>query len=145
MTASETFSIVVPLTVVLMSVLGGTRHWAGPAVGAAIITSLLYAFTAGDHAVLGKAVFGALLIIVILFVPEGVLGVLATRRRPSATTPSDVAAVVDVMQIQPRTDVGTPLLVVHDVRKAFAAGAHHFVAMARSSRYSVRTGRANPR
>jgi branched-chain amino acid transport system permease protein len=79
-TASETFSIVVPLTVVLMSVLGGTRHWAGPAVGAAIITSLLYAFTAGDHAVLGKAVFGALLIAVILFVPEGVLGALAARR-----------------------------------------------------------------
>ena len=29
-TASETFTITVPLTVVLMSVLGGTRHWAGP-------------------------------------------------------------------------------------------------------------------
>ena len=46
-TAGDTFTITVPLTVVLMSVLGGTRHWAGPAVGAAIITALLYAFTAG--------------------------------------------------------------------------------------------------
>ena len=44
-----------------MSVLGGTRHWAGPAVGAAIITGLLYAFTAGDHAIAGKAVFGMVL------------------------------------------------------------------------------------
>src|SRR5207245_2542341 len=60
-TVGETFTIVVPLTVVLMSVLGGTRRWAGPAVGAAIITSLLYAFTAGDHAVAGKAVFGTVL------------------------------------------------------------------------------------
>ena len=59
MTAGDTFTITVPLTVVLMSVLGGTRHWAGPAVGATIITALLYAFTAGDHAVAGKAVFGA--------------------------------------------------------------------------------------
>ena len=33
-TVGEMFSITVPLTVVLMSVLGGTRHWAGPAVGA---------------------------------------------------------------------------------------------------------------
>ena len=33
-TAGETFTITVPLTVVLMSVLGGTRQWAGPAVGA---------------------------------------------------------------------------------------------------------------
>ena len=32
-TAGDTFTITVPLTVVLMSVLGGTRHWAGPAVG----------------------------------------------------------------------------------------------------------------
>ena len=52
----ETFTITVPLTVVLMSVLGGTRHWVGPAVGAAAITVLLYASTAADHAVAGKAV-----------------------------------------------------------------------------------------
>src|SRR4029453_14776508 len=72
-TVSETFSITVPLSVVLMSVLGGMRHWAGPAIGAALITGLLYAFTAGDHALLGKAVFGAVLIVAILFMPNGVL------------------------------------------------------------------------
>ena len=37
-TVGEVFTITVPLTVVLMSVLGGTRHWAGPAVGAVAIT-----------------------------------------------------------------------------------------------------------
>ena len=73
-TTAEVFSITVPLTVVLMSVLGGTRHWAGPAVGAVIITALLYGFTAGDHAVLGKAVIGAILVAAILFMPDGVLG-----------------------------------------------------------------------
>ena len=80
-TAGDTFSITVPLTVVLMSVLGGTRQWAGPAVGAAIITALLYAFTASNHAIAGKAVFGAVLIAVILFMPHGVLGSLLERRR----------------------------------------------------------------
>ena len=54
-TAGEVFTITVPLTVVLMSVLGGTRHWAGPAIGAVAITGLLYSFTAADHAVAGKA------------------------------------------------------------------------------------------
>ncbi len=58
-TAGEVFSITVPLTVVLMSVLGGTRHWAGPAIGATVITGLLYFSTAGDHAVMGKAAIGA--------------------------------------------------------------------------------------
>ena len=54
-TASEVFNITVPLTVVLMSILGGTRHWAGPAVGAIVITALLYSFTGGELAILGKA------------------------------------------------------------------------------------------
>ena len=53
-TAGEVFTITVPLTVVLMSVLGGTRHWAGPAVGAVAITALLYASPAADHAVAGQ-------------------------------------------------------------------------------------------
>src|SRR5262249_43902547 len=39
-TANGTFNITVPLTVILMSVLGGTRHWAGPAIGATVITIL---------------------------------------------------------------------------------------------------------
>ena len=44
----EVFTIAVPLTVVLMSILGGTRHWAGPAIGAVAITCLLFAFTGGN-------------------------------------------------------------------------------------------------
>ena len=46
-TTAETFNLTVPLTVVLMSILGGTRHWAGPAIGAVAITCLLFAFTGG--------------------------------------------------------------------------------------------------
>ena len=72
-TASEVFSITVPLTVVLMSVLGGTRHWAGPAVGAVVITVLLYSFTAADYAIAGKAMMGAVLVATILFMPDGIL------------------------------------------------------------------------
>ena len=40
-TVGETFAITVPLYVVLMSVLGGARHWLGPAVGATLIGSSL--------------------------------------------------------------------------------------------------------
>ena len=72
-TAGEVFTIAVPLTVVLMSVLGGTRHWAGPAIGAVAITGLLYSFTAADHAVAGKALIGGILIAAILFMPDGIL------------------------------------------------------------------------
>ena len=72
-TAGDVFTITVPLTVVLMSVLGGTRHWAGPAVGAVAITALLYTFTAADHAIAGKAMIGVVLIAAILFMPDGIL------------------------------------------------------------------------
>ncbi len=73
-TTGDTFTIALPLTVILMSVLGGTRHWAGPAVGATAITLLLFSFTGGDSAIMGKGMTGAVLIGVILFMPEGVLG-----------------------------------------------------------------------
>ncbi|HKU86000.1 MAG TPA: branched-chain amino acid ABC transporter ATP-binding protein/permease, partial [Casimicrobiaceae bacterium] len=84
-TANGTFNITVPLTVVLMSVLGGTRHWAGPAIGATAITLLLYASTAADQAVTGKAVTGVILVAAVLFMPGGIVGAWqAWRRRRTA-------------------------------------------------------------
>ncbi len=84
-TVGETFSITVPLYVVLMSILGGARHWLGPAAGAIIITASLYAFTGGESAVLGRAVVALLLILVILLLPDGIVpAVLAWRPRSRA-------------------------------------------------------------
>jgi ABC-type branched-subunit amino acid transport system ATPase component/ABC-type branched-subunit amino acid transport system permease subunit len=121
-TVGETFSIIVPLTVVLMSVLGGTRHWLGPAIGAAAITGLLYAFTAGDYAIAGRAAVGLVLIAVILFMPEGILGGLASRQRRrgasgvSAPAPSaDSASPARTAQ----GGQGGPLLDVQGLSKSF--------------------------
>ena len=86
-TAGEVFNIVVPLYVVLMSVLGGSRHWLGPAVGATAITALSYAFTAGDSAVVGRAAIGLILIVVILFMPDGILGQLIKRFKSRRSLP----------------------------------------------------------
>src|SRR5262249_51665212 len=83
-TVGETVSITVPLYVVLMSILGGARHWLGPAVGAAIITASLYAFTGGQSAVLGRAVVALAMILVILLVPEGVVPAALWRWRGRA-------------------------------------------------------------
>jgi branched-chain amino acid transport system permease protein len=122
-TAGETFSIIVPLTVVLMSVLGGTRYWAGPAVGAAVITSLLYSFTAGNHAIAGKAIFGLVLITVILFMPQGILGWF-NRRRPVKLPESMVwqDAAPPEPSAQPKRERATStdrILVARGLRKTF--------------------------
>jgi branched-chain amino acid transport system permease protein len=124
-TAGSTFNITVPLTVVLMSVLGGTRHWAGPALGATAITLLLYASTAAEQAVAGKAATGAILIAAVLFMPNGILGVRASRRRRLPveratprieTIPSERrAALVVGIEREP-----TVLLSVRGLRKAFS-------------------------
>ncbi|HVO88296.1 MAG TPA: branched-chain amino acid ABC transporter ATP-binding protein/permease [Casimicrobiaceae bacterium] len=120
-TAGSTFNITVPLTVVLMSVLGGTRHWAGPALGATAITILLYASTAADQAVTGKIVVGAILVVAVLFLPEGILGRFARRRHrpgPSARIASETG-VEATPELQAPAQTARALLVVHDVRKAF--------------------------
>ena len=95
-TVGETFNITVPLTVVLMSVLGGTRHWAGPAVGAAAITGLLYLFTAGNYAVAGRAAVGAVLVAVILLMPNGILGFVRARKAATGASSAGEAPVRDV-------------------------------------------------
>ena len=119
-TAGETFNVTVPLTVVLMSVLGGTRHWAGPAVGAAAITALMYVFTAGDHAVAGKAAVGAILVLVILFLPNGILGLLMKRRagRRSLTPAALAEPQAPPAPVRPQAQ-GKLLLEVRNLSKAF--------------------------
>jgi branched-chain amino acid transport system permease protein len=126
-TAGDTFTIVVPLTVVLMSVLGGTRHWAGPAVGATVITCLLYFFTAGNNPIAGKAAVGIILIVVILFMPNGILGYFLKRTaRKNAANPAFAPTALRVAEpeVQLRaaaliTADTKPLLEVRKLSKAF--------------------------
>ncbi len=101
-TVAGTFELTVPLYVVLMSVLGGSRHWAGPAVGATVITALLYAFISGGEAILGRAIVGLILIVAILWLPDGIipstLAWLKRRRR----APAAVARAAEVVPVAPK-------------------------------------------
>jgi branched-chain amino acid transport system permease protein len=123
-TVSETFSITVPLSVVLMSILGGSRHWAGPAVGAVAITCLLYTFTSGDYALVGRAIVGLTLVVVILFMPGGILGLLTGRRKPAAPAAAApeheaMTEIAPVARMPRRSADGPPLLQVRGLSKAF--------------------------
>ena len=108
LTVAGTFELSVPLFVVLMSVLGGSRHWAGPAIGAAFITSLLYAFISGGEAMIGRALVGLILIVAILWLPDGVVpavrkwlskqraGRAVTRPAVAVPAPAPVSGVTGV-------------------------------------------------
>jgi branched-chain amino acid transport system permease protein len=113
-TVGETFSGWLALNVILMAALGGTRHWAGPAIGAAAVTAMTFFFTTSNYAVAGRAAIGLIFIVVILFMPNGLLGRFATRK-PLATR-GEVS--VQSKSHQTQTS-GEPLLVVKGARKAF--------------------------
>ncbi len=128
-TAGETFNIVVPLTVVLMSVLGGTRHWAGPAVGAVAITCLMYYFSTGNNPVAGKAAVGVILVLVILFMPNGIMGFILKRKAGKRAERPAVPVVAAEPESAPAAQTAAPqaaagaapkvLLEVHDLAKSF--------------------------
>jgi branched-chain amino acid transport system permease protein len=120
-TVAETFSIVVPLYVVLMSVVGGARHWLGPALGATLVTVLMYGVTGGETAVAGRALVGLTMVLVILFLPEGITGLAMRRRATPQAAPARTAAAPAAIaaRSQPAGSAGPPLLVCADVRKAF--------------------------
>src|SRR3989442_3680107 len=74
-----------------MPVLGGARHWLGPAVGAALITASLYAFTSGQQAILGRALVAFVLILIVLLLPEGLVPAVLRRARGRRGRAADVA------------------------------------------------------
>jgi branched-chain amino acid transport system permease protein len=84
LTVGETFGIAVPLSVILMSVLGGARSWLGPALGASLITVALMGFATQGQSVLGRAAIALLLIVAILFFPDGLVPAWQRRRRARA-------------------------------------------------------------
>jgi branched-chain amino acid transport system permease protein len=112
-TVGETFSGWMALNVILMAALGGTRHWFGPAVGAAAVTVMTYYFTTSQYAVAGRAAVGLIFIVVILFMSKGILGRFA-RRKPlprAVGAPAPAATAVRGEE---------PFLVVRGVSKAFS-------------------------
>jgi branched-chain amino acid transport system permease protein len=128
-TVGETFSITVPLYVLLMAVLGGARHWLGAAIGAVFVTALSYSFVGGDFALAARAAIGLTLVLATLFLPEGVVGFVQSRFRarvvatPSETpseTP-DAASMIPATRADPsRIDQSArPLVQARGVSLAF--------------------------
>ncbi len=75
----DMFNVQLSVAVVLFALLGGRRSWVGPLIGAAVVTIVeeLLANLVGDRP--AQILYGALLVIVILFLPHGLIG---NRPRP---------------------------------------------------------------
>lgn len=78
-TIDDVFNIRIPLFVILMSVLGGMRHWMGPVVGAVVITTLSDRLNSAGLTDVNQIIIGSLLVVLALAVREGVY--VRMRRR----------------------------------------------------------------
>ncbi len=82
-TIEDVFSIRVPLFVILMSILGGTKHWMGPVVGAVVVVTLNDRLNRAGFQEISDLITGGLLILMIVAVKEGLY--LRMRARPLRT------------------------------------------------------------
>ncbi len=120
LTVAGTFELTVPLYVVLMSVLGGSRNWFGPAIGATVITTLLYAFISGGEAMVGRALVGLILIVAILWLPDGVVPAIQKwLRGRKVRSPGPAASVVPVAASEQHVIGDRNILEVRGVTKRF--------------------------
>lgn len=84
LTPEGIFSLNIPLLVIVMSVLGGRRHWLGPVLGVLLIYSLQDQLSASGHDKWAQVVLGSILVVVILFAPEGLHARMRARPRQAA-------------------------------------------------------------
>lgn len=98
-TIDDVFNIRVPLFVILMSVLGGMRHWMGPVVGAVIITTLADRLNSAGLADVNQIVIGGMLVVLALAVREGVYVRMRRRWGTTAITFFGVLVVTIVLGI----------------------------------------------
>ena len=92
LTPGGVFNLTVPLLVIVMAVLGGRRHWLGPVIGALVIYSLQERLTNSGLGEWGQVVLGGILVLMILFAPEGLYERI--RDRPRRAVAAGVTLVV---------------------------------------------------
>lgn len=82
-TVEGVFSLRVPLFVIMMSILGGRQHWLGPVIGAVIIFTLTDTFSEASIEYLNQIIIGSLLILMIIFLRDGIYERLQQRLWPA--------------------------------------------------------------
>ncbi|MFA9444239.1 branched-chain amino acid ABC transporter permease [Egicoccus sp. AB-alg6-2] len=89
----STFSLRVPVFVILMSVVGGRRHWFGPVLGAVLIYTVTDRMSGAGYAELSQIVLALVLITATLFLRGGISTRLLERPVPPVVALVAVTAI----------------------------------------------------
>lgn len=77
------YGLRVPIFVILMSVVGGRRHWSGPVIGAVLIYTITDRLVGAGHAELNQVMLAVVLIAATLFLRGGITQRLMQNPRPT--------------------------------------------------------------
>jgi branched-chain amino acid transport system permease protein len=64
-----------------MPMIGGTVHWLGPVIGALLLASIQQIVTVTISGEINVLVIGVLLVLFVVFAPDGVLGLFRKLKR----------------------------------------------------------------
>jgi branched-chain amino acid transport system permease protein len=70
------------IAIVLMAIFGGSATWQGPVIGAVILTlidQVLISAFPGAPAEISRFIYGLILVLVIMFMPSGIMHFINTR------------------------------------------------------------------
>ena len=125
-----TFNLDVPLFVIVMSVLGGRGHWAGPMVGAIYVYTLQNRLASGGFEGWSLIVLGLILVLVMLLAPQGLMA--GFQRRPWLSAGVFTTVFLGLWLAGVTTDPVTSLAVALGLTAviAFIPGGHGRVAPA---------------
>lgn len=83
-----TFSFDTSLNVVLMAVIGGPGTWQGPLIGAPLVLLVADALRVTFTSEVNRVLFSLVVILIALFIPGGVMGLLQRWRKRRPATPA---------------------------------------------------------
>ena len=78
---SSAFNLNYSVSVLAMSLIGGTAHWAGPVVGAILLGVTQQLLTVTISSEVNVLVLGVMLVLFVVAAPEGLIGLLRRIRR----------------------------------------------------------------
>lgn len=76
---SSVFSLVIAINAIAMSLIGGTRSWVGPLIGALLLGSMQQAATVTISSEANMLIVGVLLVLFVAVAPNGILGLLSDK------------------------------------------------------------------
>ena len=81
LTLPSAFNLNYSVSALAMSLIGGTAHWAGPIIGAILLSTTQQLLTVTISSEVNVLVLGVMLVLFVVAAPEGIIGLIRRVRR----------------------------------------------------------------